>query len=273
MAQGLELTQVSEAPARNRAGAAEVRAAPAWSVFWNEQRSFSRRFLAGNAALFLARSARFLELRADDVVLDLGSGFGEVAGALAPRVAEYCGVDASERALAFCPRIMTRLGPARFERVELSCDALPRARDRRGYTLVVGHSVLQYLPTQAAVDRLVDELRRVTAPDARMLLADLPGDDHVVRDAGSQLWHGLRGGYAAHVLWALVTAGLSSYARTRRRHGLLHFSESRLHQIGARFGTSVGVLAEPLTANTTRRQLFAARGSKWAFGAVDASAG
>jgi SAM-dependent methyltransferase len=242
-----------------------------WTTFWNEQRTFSRGFLRGNAALFIARSRRLLELRPDDVVLDLGSSFGQIAGDVAPRVAEYCGVDASERSLAACPRFMTRLRWARFERLELSRDPLPPAHSACGYTLVIGHSVLQYLPSQAAVDRLVDDLSRVAASNARLLFADLPGEHSILLDAGSQLWHGLRGGYAPHVLWALAAAPLFGYGRTRRRHGVLAFSEARLREIGARFGGSVEVLSDALTANASRRHLFASRRSAAAHGDLDAS--
>ena len=259
----------SDAP--TSAPRAATRTAPPWSAFWNEQITFSRRFLRGNAALFVTRSEALLELGPDDVVLDLGSSFGHVARSLAPRVAEYCGVDASARALGACPPIRTRRGSARFERVDLARDPLPAARIAPGYTLVLGHSVVQYLPSHAAVDRLIDELSRVAAPNARMLLADLPTEGGAALDAASQLWHGLRGGYARHVAWALTLAPLSGYGRTRRSHGVLRFSEARLRELGARFGAETRVLSARLTANASRRHLYAKREPAAGGGTLDAT--
>jgi SAM-dependent methyltransferase len=193
-----------------------------------------------------------------DVVLDVGCGTGDLAEWLAHDVRAYVGVDSSEAAVAQCRRRVPSPS-ARFHRGELGRDPLPRALEGEGYTLLLLSSVLHYLPSQVAVDRVIAELRSVSAPGALLVIADLPGRGGLALDVLSQLAHGLRRGVMRDAARALVRAAIGPYADVRRRHGVLEFDEARLSALARGFGGRAVDVHGSLTANASRRQLVVRR--------------
>ncbi len=234
-------------------------AAPRWVDFWNEQRTFSERFLQGNADLFFDRSQPLLKLGPGDHVLDLGAGAGHLCARMAPLVEAVCAIDGAPRSLEAARNRLRHLENVRCVRADLEDEPLPAALSSEGYSVIVCHSVLQYFPNHGAVERLIDAASALASPTARLLVADLPGERALVADATSQLRHGLGRGFALDVLWALPVASLSRYAQLRQRAGLLTFSAERLRALGQRFGGRVRVIEGQLTANASRRHLFVER--------------
>ena len=232
---------------------------PRWLDFWNEQRTFSERFLQGNADLFFERSQQLLGLGPDDHVIDLGAGSGHLCARIAPLVAAVCAVEGAPSSLEAARRRLQHLTNVRFVRTDLATGALPAAESSAGYSVVISNSVLQYLPSHDAVERLVDAVSALAAPAARLLFADLPGERALIADAASQLRHGFGRGFALDVLWALPVASLSRYAQLRQRAGVLTFSVERLCALGQRFGGRVRIIEGQLTANASRRHLFVER--------------
>jgi amino acid adenylation domain-containing protein len=104
-------------------------------------------------------------------VLEIGCGTGEVAGLIAPRAAEYVGVDPSGVALA---RLTGRCSAAR---------GLPGFAHRlpdvgRDFDLAIFSSVIQFFPgIDYFVTSLIEAARHLTA-DARILIADLVDPGH-----------------------------------------------------------------------------------------------
>ena len=200
-----------------------------------------------------------LDLRASDCVLELGCGEGYLVELFAPRVELVTGVDAAPALVTAARRRLEHLPNVSVWERDLSVDPPPDAPHGKGYSLIVCHSMMQYFPTHAAVERFVDALCSVAAPGARLLVADLPRSDSLTVDAMSQLYHGFSGGYAFGALRALGTAPFSSYRAVRRQHGVLKFTSQRLVELGGRFGAHVRVIEGRLTANAARIHLFAKR--------------
>jgi SAM-dependent methyltransferase len=230
-----------------------------WLEFWNQQRTFSERFLQGNAELFFERSRALLDLRPHDEVLDLGAGSGHLCARIAPLVQSVCAVDGAPSSLRAARERLRHLQNVRWVHADLTRDPLPDALSSEGYSVVVCHSVLQYLPSHDAVERLMDVVSERASGAARLLFADLPGQHALVADAASQLRLGFGRGFVLDVLWALPVASLSRYAQLRQRAGVLEFSRERLLALGRRFGRRVRVIEGELTANASRRHLFVER--------------
>jgi amino acid adenylation domain-containing protein len=108
----------------------------------------------------------------DTRVLEIGCGTGEVAALIAPRVAEYVGVDPSGAALRrLTEKCATARGIAGF------AHRLPDVG--RDYDLAIFSSVVQFFPSiDYFVTSLFEAARHLTA-DARILIADLvnPGSE------------------------------------------------------------------------------------------------
>jgi SAM-dependent methyltransferase len=109
-----------------------------------------------------------LDLRSDDRVLDLGCGAGRWAEAIAPRVADYLGIDFSESLLeaarghvpggVFQQMPVNALNPAEF------CIAPP-------FSLFVCSGILAYL-NDTDVLRLFDIISRIAAAESRIYLRE-----------------------------------------------------------------------------------------------------
>ena len=247
---------MSAASEREGAGGAER---ARWLDFWNQQRTFSDGFMAGNARLFFERSRPLLALGPRDDVLDLGSGSGHLTELMAPLVRSVCAVDGAPRTVALGRERLHAHANIDWACVDLAGDAPPPARSGAGYSVIVCHSVLQYLPDHEAVARLFGRLAELAAPSARMLFADLPGEHALWRDVGSQVLHGLRRGFARDVLWALPVATVASYRRLRKQSGVLGFTRAELSRLGGVLGGEAQILEGGLTANASRRHLFVQR--------------
>jgi len=128
------------------------------------------------AALQDARSARlaeqvreFVQPRGDERVLDVGTGAGALALALAPLVREVVGLDPVPELVA----LARERAAANTDFVEGDGTALPFADS--SFDLAGTHRTLHHV---ARPDRIVAELARVTRPGGRVLVVDqLAPDD------------------------------------------------------------------------------------------------
>jgi ubiquinone/menaquinone biosynthesis C-methylase UbiE len=118
---------------------------------------------AARAAELEARLARLLSLRGDERALDVGTGAGALAFALAPRVREVVAVDADA---AMLEQARTN-APANVELVEAGAEALPFGD---GSFDLVG--TLRTLHHVRRPELAVAELTRVARPGAVLLVVD-----------------------------------------------------------------------------------------------------
>lgn len=110
-----------------------------------------------------SRLQRFVPLTGDERVLDVGTGTGAVASALAPFVREVVGLDASEERLE---RARSD-GPANASFVQGDAAALPF--DRGAFDLVTCVRALHHVPRPEVV---LAELVRVARLGGRILVVD-----------------------------------------------------------------------------------------------------
>jgi ubiquinone/menaquinone biosynthesis C-methylase UbiE len=110
-----------------------------------------------------SRLHRFVPLTGDERVLDVGTGTGAVASALAPFVREVVGLDPSEERLERARRD----APANASYVQGDAASLPF--ERGAFDLVTCVRTLHHVPRPEVV---LAELVRVTRLDGRVLVVD-----------------------------------------------------------------------------------------------------
>ena len=166
---------------------------------------------AAGPDLLAARERVAHNLRADAVVLDVGTGAGHLSFTLAPLARRLVALDPSAGMLATVRRSAAERGLAQIETCEATAAALPFAP--ASFDLVcTRYSAHHWFD----IPRALGEMRRVVKPDGFILVIDLLADDHPlvdthlqsiellrdtshVRDRGVAEWHALltQSGFAA----------------------------------------------------------------------------
>jgi ubiquinone/menaquinone biosynthesis methyltransferase len=128
---------------------------------------FITRFLSyGQDRRWKRRLVALAGLRADDRVLDLACGTGDILFAAAPRVRQAVGMDLTHRMLQLARRRATQEGPS-CQWVTGDMLALPFPDGH--FTVVTTGYGLRNVPD---LDRSIAEIRRVLAPGGRLLSLD-----------------------------------------------------------------------------------------------------
>jgi protoporphyrinogen oxidase/ubiquinone/menaquinone biosynthesis C-methylase UbiE len=224
-----------------------------WASRWAREDMSSPQVAELDAREFVRRATPLLAPRRDDVVLDLGCGRGRVAALMSECTQAVHGVDVNCRVLAaarlaFAARAnlaFHALSPANYTRLSVV--------DGRRFSLILCVSVLQYYRSVAEIVALLDDLRRRTLPEARLLIADFPTPGRTGRETIDTLR-----AYVAALgpLGTLrLVATMLGFGRELRRRPLLRLTREQLTEAIRRTGASVEVIDAPLTIRRSRINL------------------
>ena len=106
-------------------------------------------------------------------ILEVGCGTGLLLHRLAPGAERYVGTDISERALDFVRRTIRESGG--LEHVELKYGAMEAlaALQPGSFDVVIMNSVVQYFPSAAYLDAVLDATMALLAPDGSLFIGDV----------------------------------------------------------------------------------------------------
>ena len=128
----------------------------------------------------VAKALTDLAPRADDRVLDVACGTGDLLGEIADHVQRAVGIDQSDGMLKIARENLVEeagsQGRANLELRQASSDALPFADGE--FTAVVCTTALHHFPEP---QRSFDEMARVLAPGGRLVIGDVCADRLWVR--------------------------------------------------------------------------------------------
>lgn len=230
-----------------------------WLDYWNRDDFWGTRGLWKlNARVFLRRAKERLKWGADDTVLDIGSGPGELAIVLAGQVGSVLAVDTAPQ---FVEAVRTRAQTApNVEAAQLGANYTDLSVFGRQFSLILCISVVQYYRDVTEVEALIRSAQQVARPGGRMLLADL----NVKRsrmgfaaDAACSLLAGMREGYATTLLrlaWGRWL-GPCTYRRADQANRLLEFDEGEIKALVQRMGLNARILRRSLSIYANRPSL------------------
>lgn len=205
-----------------------------------------------NMEYFLRATGPIMQYSRDDVVLDIGCGEGYLAEFLRGRVCEVHGLDISQRSLDHCRAKFAGTPGVHFHKLdERDYTSLAMLPERR-YTKIVCLSVVQYYDRESDLDDLVRSIRRVAAPGARCLIADIPIDGAGGSDALSLLAVAAKERRLIDTLRYLVKMRLSEYHEVRAKRGLLRYSPETLRRLASDLVLEAELLSQQLTVNASR---------------------
>lgn len=223
-----------------------------WADYWDTTTWLTEADWRGHMELFLRATEPLLGYCADDVVLDIGCGSGALAACLSGRFAAYHGVDTSRRSIEQCERRFTGAPNVFFHQLRDDYTDLSLLEPER-FSLIVCVSVIQYYRSLEEVQRLIQSVRRLARPGARMLIADIPVTSSLWSDGLGTLKAAWR---TRRLLWTLgmwFRASRSAYQQYRAQHGLLVMSPETLQAMTRRLGLEAEIVDRPLTVNDHRR--------------------
>lgn len=230
-----------------------MRASSAWREFWDHQDAIDDAFWERHISHFLRRAGDMLDLGPEDTVLDIGSGSGHFALAVASGVREVHCVETSPRYAAEC---RARLADVPNAHVHLISPGTPGPYDGLGrtFTRINCLSVIQYFDRREDFEAMLVALKPVAAPGARLLVGDIRVKGSLAADVCGSLAGGVRSGMLREklrLLWRMFRRGY----RGARKARLMDYTEQGLLAAAARQGVAASFVDQPLTLNATRRHL------------------
>jgi len=153
-----------------------------WRDFWNKsaKKHMDIRFISGwgnrtfQEMLFVITDvAKKLELRSEDVLLDVGCGAGLFEIAFSPWLKEIYGVDYSEEQIKIAKRNTEKYDNVVTKRANI----LNLPFEDGFFNKVLVNSVIQYLNGMGEVEKAFEELNRVTLKQCRILVSLIPDAD------------------------------------------------------------------------------------------------
>jgi ubiquinone/menaquinone biosynthesis C-methylase UbiE len=223
-----------------------------WAEFWMHTHVASAKLSAMNMKRFLTASNRLMEYGPEDVLLDYGCGFADLAVLLHKRVREIHCVDISERFLQYGKKRLRGTRNVFFHGLkdksytDLSCFVNTR------FSKVVCLSVIQYFKNIEEVEELIQSIQSVILPGGRCLIADIPNGANAFVESLSIMKWGLKEGCFTEVMKHLLKLMASDYAKVRGNLPLLVFSDESLFLLSAKLGLDADVLRTPMTLNSGR---------------------
>lgn len=224
-----------------------------WMRFWDSQQVIDDAYLEQHIRHFLGKADDLLDLQPTDIVVDIGSGPGHFAQAVASTVKQVHCVETSTR---YVEESRKRL--ADLDNVHVHQDTPgapgPYTDFVTGATKIVCNSVIQYFDSSEDFETLLAAVKRVAAPGAVLLVADIRVDNSLLGDIAGSLKGGLHSGLFMQKIRLLLRMCLGKY-RTARKSKLQHYSEQFLLDAAARTGGKAQFIDRALTMNAARKHL------------------
>lgn len=231
-----------------------------WADYWEQDEFWRDSFIWElNSRLFIERASRILEFKKSDCVLDIGCGPGYTDSFLAPLVKSICAVDVSSQFVSIC---QTRCkGSNNVSVMNLRKDDYTNLGVFSGlFSVILCVSVVQYYRDVSEIEALICSAKKIAAPNAQMLIADLPLDRGAFGfawDAVCSYVQGVRKGYAQELLrmalrrWFGIARYNDFYAKTKQ----LYFTAGTLNSLITRLNLNARIIPGNFSVYANRLSL------------------
>ncbi|MBV9937297.1 MAG: class I SAM-dependent methyltransferase [Acidobacteriaceae bacterium] len=192
----------------------------------------------------------------EDRVLDIGCGSGYIAALLAPRVQEYWGLDTSPRFISQCRARLVDEPKATFE-VLPHDDYFDFSQAPKGhFNKVICVGVVPLYPKVEDVGRLMETVREMITPEARMIITDFVLNGSILKDVWGSIMGGIKYECLGEKLKLLWGASTTEYLKQRRLEKILSFTKNELEYALSGYGVAGRLIKGQLGMNTQRWHIF-----------------
>lgn len=206
-----------------------------WLSFWSKNPKLFGIVMQKNAVYFADKLLKRKVIQSADQILDIGCGPGFLAEQLQDKVTGYYGVDISENCIQTCMQKFEGKNQLHFMQIvsadnENSLDYFEK--NAIHFDVIVILSVVQYFPNISKVEILLEQCKRILAPNGKIILADvIQTEKGLLKDAFSVLVDSIQKNYFFSFLRFMYEARFSKYNELRIKHNLLNIPDEAIEII------------------------------------------
>ncbi|MDL2207163.1 methyltransferase domain-containing protein [Desulfovibrio sp. OttesenSCG-928-M16] len=161
-----------------------------WIDFWDAKERMQGPFWDTYAAFFAEHVRAVIPFAHSDILLDLGCGNGKILSLLAPSVQAAYGLDTSPSLIKRCKSDYAHIQNMFFDTIPQQDYTNISSLDLPPFNIIICSSILQYYESPAHVKALLVDLKKIIAPNALLLFADMLLDYNILRDLAGSLYGG-----------------------------------------------------------------------------------
>ncbi len=225
-----------------------------WLKFWKEKNVFDD-IMVINYAYFLAKVEEYIKPSSKSVVLDIGSGPGNLEDAWYNRVKEIHGLDISERYNGIAREKHKEHANVFFHHLQEDDYLDFSVLQDKKFNIIFVMSVLQYYRSTEEIIQLLENIKKHAAPKAQLLLADLMVKNSFLKEIVQVLSEALREGQFFTMLFLFFKLRFSGYYKVRKEAGFLVLSANEWLEIINKLKLNAKFVEKPLTLQKNRKNL------------------
>ena len=226
--------------------------AETWTDFWKSENVTSETMSRLNMEIFIQSTEPIMKYNREDIVLDIGCGFGFLPAFLKGKVKEIHCLDISEKYLDICRKKFDRSNNLLFYKIdENNYTDLSIVKAKR-FSKIICLSVIQYYKNINEVERLIEGVQEIALPGAKFLIADIPKDTRPYSDIWSIIKMGAKGKCVYETFKHLIKLRVSDYYQVHSKFGLLVFSEDILNDLMRKHNLNAQIFTTQMTINKSR---------------------
>jgi ubiquinone/menaquinone biosynthesis C-methylase UbiE len=229
--------------------------AEGWVEYWKREDATNEVMSRVNMEFFLRATHKILSFDSGDILLDIGCGYCHLAEALETRVSATHCADISDY---YLERARDRFVQSRnvfFYKLREDDYTNLGMLGVTLFTKVVCLSVVQYYRGIEELEKLILEVRRVSRPGAKFIIADIPDGRVSYKDTISTVICAAKAGKLFDACSLFFKAYTQNYRGIYRKVGLLKLEKSQLLGMGKRLNIKMEILRDRLTINSKRMHL------------------
>lgn len=225
-----------------------------WSDFWRHKNEFDDSMQI-NYQYFLQRLKKYVTPNQASVVLDIGSGPGNLEDAWFDKVKEIHGADISERYNAIAREKHKDHENVFFHDLSVTDYLNFSMLEGKKFSLIIVMSVLQYYNSKEEVVQLLRNIRQLAAPGAKIFLCDIIVQHSMMKELLQVLFEYFRAGKLFSALSLFFRLRFSSYYQFKKNNGFLMLSVEEWNEILGQLQLKAVFLSEPLTLQKSRKNI------------------
>jgi ubiquinone/menaquinone biosynthesis C-methylase UbiE len=223
-----------------------------WIDFWKSEETTSEAMSRLNMEIFLQSTEPIMHYNYEDVVLDIGCGLGYFPALMKGKVREIHCLDISDKYLDICRKRFDQYENVHFYKLAAENYTDLSVVKTKRFSKIICLSVIQYYRDISEVETLIEGIREIAFPGARLLIADIPKDTNPYLDILSIIKTGLKAKCGLEAFRHLIKLRVSDYCHVRSQAGFLIFSERILNHLSRKHELDAQIFTYRMTINRGR---------------------